>query len=360
MKASAGGSVTEPPSQEPPSRVEDQTVWTRPPHVLWLTPDKPDNISVGRNRIAERLDADGIEVTVRGTTPSTILASFREREQYDAIVGTTRSGAMAGAFLSVLTGTPLVVDHVDPIRQLEETHPPWLVVAVRWVENLAFWLSERVLFVYEEEESRVNRFADASSPTELGVDYEQIANPSPAAVEAARDRIGDDDLEDNVAIYVGGLEPIYHVESLLDSVDHLEDWSLLVLGTGSLADDVERAAASNDAIVFPGSVPHEEMPGFLHLADVGVCLVDDPRTLKVLEYGAAGLPTVHLRGRSQSRFGGLVEYCDTSPESIARAVQRAHERDGEALGEFVRAYDWGDIGAQYRRAILSTVSRINA
>jgi len=197
-------------------------------------------------------------------------------------------------------------------------------------------------------------------PTELGVDYEQIANPSPAAVEAARDRVADYDLHDNVAIYVGGLEPIYHVESLLDSVDHLDDWSLLILGTGSLEDDVERTAASNDAIVFPGSVPHEEIPGFLHLADVGICLVDDPRTLKVLEYGAAELPTVHLRGRSQGRFGGLLEYCDADPERIARAVQRASERDGEALDEFVRAYNWGDIGAQYRRAILSTVTRIDA
>lgn len=360
MEASASGSVAELPGPESPSVVEEEAVRARHPHVLWLTPDKPANISVGRNRIAERLGADGIEVTVRGTIPSTVRAALRERDTYDVIVGTTRSGAIAGAFLSILTGTPLIVDHVDPIRQLEETHSLWLALVVRWLENIAFWRSERVLFVYEEEEARVNRFANSAFPTELGVDYDRVANPSRETVEAARARLEEYDLNENVAIYIGGLEPIYHVEPLLDSVEHLDDWTLVVLGAGTLEDEVERAAASNDAIVFPGSVPHEEMPGFLDLADVGICLVDDPRTLKVLEYGAAGLPTVHLRGRSQGRFGGLLEYCDADPESIARAVQRARDRDGEALGEFVRAYNWGDIGSQYRRAILSTIAQLNA
>lgn len=352
MVASAGESTAIP---EPPSTVSDEEVQARCPHVLWLTPDKPANISVGRDRIAEHLDAGGIEVTVRGTTPSTVLAALREHDTYDAIVGTTRSGAIAGAFLSVLTNTPLIVDHVDPIRQLRETHSGWLAVLVRWLENIAFWLSERVLFVYEEEESRVSRFADVALPTELGVDYERIANPSPDSIEAARGRLEGDDLNENVAIYIGGLEPVYHVEPLLASVEYLDDWSLVILGTGSLEDEVERAAASNDAIVFPGSVPHDEIPGFLNIADVGVCLVDDPRTLKVLEYGAAGLPTVHLQGRSQGRFGGLLEYCDSDPESIARAINRARERDGEALDEFVRGYNWGIIGSQYRRAILSAI-----
>lgn len=360
MEATARRERAKFPSPEPSATVPDRGGRTRSTRVLWLTPDKPANISVGRRRIAERLEADGLEVTVRGTTPSTVLASLRERTDYDAIVGTTRSGAIAGSLLSVLTGLPLVVDHVDPIRQLKQTHSVWLAVLVCWFENVAFWLAEQVLFVYEEEEARVSRFADRAYPTELGVDYDRVTDPSQSAIEAARDRLDEYTLNDNILIYIGGLEPIYHVEELLDAVEHLDDWTLLVLGTGSLAEEVEQAAADTDDIVFPGTVPHETIPGFLHLADVGVCLVDDPRTLKVLEYGAAGLPTVHLRGRSQSRFGGLLEYCDAEPESIAGAVERASERDGDALGEFVRAYNWNDIGSQYKRAILSTAAQHNA
>lgn len=368
---------------EPPEEASAETAEALSPHVLWLTPDKPDDISVGRSRIAERLDADGIEVDVQGTTASTVRAALRDRDEYDVIVGTTRSGAMAGTLLSAVTGTPLIVDHVDPIRQMKERQSAWLASVVRWFENLAFWHSDRTLFVYEEERSRVDRYASAAWPTELGVDYDRIAEPAPEVVEAARERLathdgsererteldsgerGDGDAHAasavdaenaKIAIYVGGLEPIYHIEPMLESVDRLEDWRLVVLGTGTLEEGVERAADDRDDIVFPGSVPHEEVPGFLALADVGVCLVDDPWTLKVLEYGAARLPTVHLDGRTQSRFGDRLEYCEGDPEDIARAVERASERDGGRLQEYVSGLTWDAIGVQYRRAIADAAT----
>ncbi|WP_239641860.1 glycosyltransferase [Haloterrigena salina] len=133
-----------------------------------------------------------------------------------------------------------------------------------------------------------------------------------------------------------------------------ETWTLLVLGKGSLSDYVERAAASHENVVYPGTVPHEDIPGYLHAADVGVCLVDDPHMLKVLEYGAAGLPTVQVRGRAEERFDGLVEYCDTTPEGIARAIERASDSDRTtALQSFVREFDWADIADTYKKTITT-------
>ncbi len=346
------GDVSHP---EPPETVADLEGDVRTPHVLWLTPDKPDDISVGRSRIAERLESAGIEVTVRGTTPGTVLDALRNGDSHDTIVGTTRSGAIAATLVSTVTDTPLIVDHVDPIRQLAETNSTWLATLVRWFEDVAFWRADRVLFVYEEEAPRVRRFADVSRSTDLGVDFDRIADPSRKVRDLAHSRLAAENLEENVAIYVGGLEPIYHVETMLDAADYLDGWSLVVLGTGSLEPDVQRAAMDSDGVVFLGSVPHEEVPGYLHAADVGVCLVDDPRTLKVLEYGAASLPTVHLDGRSRSRFGDLVEYCEDDPESVARAIQRAQDRDGEALQEFARRFDWDAIGSQYRQAVLAAM-----
>lgn len=105
--------------------------------VLWLTPDKPENISVGRRRIAEQLRQQGYDVTLRGTTLRTLLAALRERGQYDLVIGTTRAGAIAGTILTLVDG-PLIVDHVDPIRQFETTHPWWLSGPVRWLEQFAF------------------------------------------------------------------------------------------------------------------------------------------------------------------------------------------------------------------------------
>lgn len=125
----------------------------REPGVLWFTPEKPEHISVGRQRIAERLEQRGYDVTVRGTTVRTLLTALRERGRYDVVIGTTRAGAIAGTLVSLITGQPFVVDHVDPIRQFETTHPRWLSLPVRWLEQLAFSVADHVLYVYAEEKS---------------------------------------------------------------------------------------------------------------------------------------------------------------------------------------------------------------
>lgn len=321
--------------------------------VLWLTPDKPDNISVGRRRIADQLADRGVAVTLRGTTVGTVLRSLRERGEYDAIVGTTRAGAIAGVLLKLVHGRPLVVDHVDPIRQFEETHPRWLAAVVRLLEDVSFAAADRVLYVYREECDRVGRYASAAEKTDLGVDFERFADPDPAVVEGARARLDEFDLEENVAVYVGGLEPVYHLEELLAAMTRLPDWSLVIVGDGSLREAVSAAADELENVHFLGSVPHEAVPGFVQLADVGVCLVDDPHTLKVLEYGAAGVPTVQAAGRAEARFGDRVEFCSLEPAEIAAAIRRAGERDGERLRSFVENYDWRTISEDYSETITT-------
>lgn len=320
--------------------------------ILWLTPDKPDNISVGRRRIADHLETAGHDVTLRGTTARTVSRSLRERGQFDIVVGTTRLGAIAGVLVSRAHGVSLVIDHVDPIRQLQATEPDIVVRIVRRLEHFAFRLAAHVLYVYPEEKSRLDGRATAITKTDLGVEYARFADPDPAVVERARERLGD--VPDKLAVYVGGLEPMYEIEALLEAAAGLDDWTLLVIGAGSLESVVERAAADSESIRFLGTVPHEEVPGYLHLADVGVSLVDDPHTLKVLEYGAAELPVVQRAGRAESRFGGLVEYCSTNPTAIAGAIERAAENDrGRSLSTYVEQFDWKDISETYLRVITT-------
>jgi len=94
------------------------------PKVRWFTPDKPDNISVGRERIASHLrQNEGFNVDVVGTTLTTVRTAIRERDRYDVILGTTRAGAIAGTLIGRVTGKPVIVDHVDPIRQFRENNP---------------------------------------------------------------------------------------------------------------------------------------------------------------------------------------------------------------------------------------------
>lgn len=326
------------------------------PRVLWFTPDKPDRISVGRRRIAERLKADGYQVTQCGTTLRRVLSAVAHRGRYDVVVGTTRAGAIAGMLLSVLGGPPLIIDHVDPIGQFEMTHPWWLAVPVRWLERAAFAIADHVLYVYAEEHERVRRSARAVSTTDLPIMYDRFADPSPERVADARERLSGFETNDHILIYVGGLESIYHISELLDAISVLSDWTLVVLGTGSLESEVRRAATERSDIVYPGTVPHEEVPGYLHAADVGVCLVDDPHTLKVLEYGAAGLPVVHLAGRAEPRLEGLVTFCDPTPVDIARAVRSTADSTGsEELQAFARQFDVDVVATDYANAIETVI-----
>lgn len=319
--------------------------------ILWLSPDKPDNISVGRQRIIDHLQDAGFEVTLKAATPHTIPELLRNRSEYDVIVGTTRAGALLGAVLKLLTGTPLVVDHIDPISQFEETNAWWLAFAVKHLEHAAFRLSDHTLYVYPEESERVQRFARSSSETNLGVEFDRFADPDDQLVEAARSRLQDHSVADDVAIYVGGLEPIYHIEAMIESLDHLDDWSLVILGSGSLEDEVARTAETRDDLHFLGTVPHEEVPGYLHNATVGVSLVDDPHTLKVLEYGAAELPTVQLAGRAEPKLGETVEYCELDPRSIAEAIERARGSRPSGLADVARSLSWASIAETYRTVL---------
>lgn len=319
--------------------------------VLWLTPNKPENISVGRERIATHLRASGHEIDIRAGRPGTVASVLRSGTDYDAIVGTTRAGAIFGAVLKVVTGTPLLVDHIDPISQFEATAAWPLAFAVKHLEHLAFRVADCVCYVYPEEQARVERHARAATKTDLGVDFERFLNPGEEVIADARAHMDDLGLAENVAVYVGGLEPIYHIEPMLKSVAHLDGWSLLVLGSGSLESSVAAAAADSEQVVFPGTVPHETVPGYLHAADVGVSLVDDPHTLKVLEYGAAGLPTVQLAGRAEAKLGDAVGYCSTDPADIAAAIERAAGTDATALRDLASEYAWSAIAATYAREL---------
>lgn len=318
--------------------------------VLWLTPDKPEDISVGRRRIADHMDAVGYDVTLRGTTPQTVRQSLRERSQYDVVVGTTRAGALAGTAFRAL-GYPFVVDHIDPIRQFAKTHPQWLVGGVRVGEDIAFALANTTLFVYEEERARVERWSSRAVKTNLGVDYERFADPGADALAAADDILADRDIRENVIIYVGGLEPLYNVKAMLTAAEKLDDWTLVIAGTGSLEDEAAAADARSDAVTFLGTVPHETVPGLLARADVGLSLVDDAHTLKVLEYGAAGLPVVQLDGAARRRFGDRLRYCTSDPTSIAATVREAEATDPEPLHRFVERFSWREIAGTYIEAV---------
>jgi len=269
-------------------------------------------------------------------------------------VGTTRAGAIGGALVSLVHRCPLVIDHIDPISQFLETHPAWLTRFVELAEDLAFTRSAATLFVYESERDRVEKYASETVKTALGVDYDRFATPREEVLRAGR-KLLPEGIRRPIMVYVGGLEPMYNVDAMLEAGSRLDSGSLIIAGTGSLETTVERTAEQHNSVHYLGVIPHETVPGLLAACDVGLSLVDDPHTLKILEYGAAGLPVVQLDGQARRRFGDRLTYTDKNPASVRTAIISAAGRDPEPLQSFVRQFDWRDIARTYNR-VLSSVA----
>jgi len=299
----------------------------------------------------------GYVVEVRNAPFSQGRDIIEDAGEYDAIIGTTRAGALLGAMAKLRHGTPLIVDHIDPIRQFHDTEPPWLSYPVHAAESAVFRLADHVCWVTADDSPRVRRWGRRYTQTALGVDFDAFARPTPEAVDAAASRLSGLALRSRVAVYIGGLEPIYNLEALLDGMRAAERWSLLVLGEGSLEQDIEAAAKADDSLHYLGSVPHEHVPGYLHHADVGVCLADE-RTVKVLEYAAARLPVVHVNGTAADRFGELVQHVRLDARSIAGGLDDAANWPSGRLDEMqrhARDRDWERVTEAYDLALAEVL-----
>ena len=159
--------------------------------ILWLRPGQPDNISVGRHRLALILRERGHEVTVKDVTLSDMAGLDLTNSSPEVIVGTTRLGAFVGALEKRRHGTPLVVDHIDPISQMKEREG-WLKYTVAaQMERFAFMSAEHVMVVYEDELPRVRKYNDEVTHTDLGVEYDMFADPTKEAIENPRSTIAE-------------------------------------------------------------------------------------------------------------------------------------------------------------------------
>jgi glycosyltransferase involved in cell wall biosynthesis len=315
--------------------------------ILWLRPDKPENISVGRSQIAEKLEQKGHTVDVQGTS----LRSFRTalNENPDVIVGTTRLGAFVGTWMKLIKRLPLVIDHIDPVSQFRRNNGRLLTWSVSQAEKFSFRCANHVMVVYEEEVPRVKWHTDSVTKTRLGVDYERFTEPDSEIIRDATDILSDYlDINERILIYIGGLEPPYYVPTVIEAMEYLPDWHFVVLGDGSQRPVVEKASNEMENAHYLGTVPHETVSGFLHVSDVGISLVDDRNSLKILEYGAAGLPVVSVEGDPENLFKSMVEFCRLNQEDIAETTRRAYERGtSEELRELTRNHSWERVADEY-------------
>lgn len=334
--------------------------------VLWLRPSVGDHISVRRERIAEHLEEMGVEVVILDASGFDSIGAVREAigGGYDVVIGNVRVGLYLGYLLSVLLRKPLIGDVSDPTEIVDDLPTP-IYRLVCWFE---WWVLSRADAGFFVETTSYERAKSRGLDPVLvrnSVDYERFAEPDNDSVERARDVMESRgvDLDRPIAIYIGGMAPHYHVEEIAKAADLLPTWEFVLVGKERGA-EVEELSRGRENVYFLGSHPYDLMPGFLYHSTAGFCLTDKQQPLKMMEYGAAGLPTVGLEGRLQDRFDeDEVLFVDGSPEEISGALEKLESDDDLSreltfnLRERARHQSWRTVAEEYYEAILEASQR---
>jgi glycosyltransferase involved in cell wall biosynthesis len=164
------------------------------------------------------------------------------------------------------------------------------------------------------------------------------------------DRSVPDDLDGiprPIAIYVGAMDVWFDYAAVDALTAALPGVSFVMVGPDALA---RTRLTSRANLHLLGRRPYDELPRYLHNADVGIipfdvaghpALVSGVHPLKLYEYLASGLPVVATRWQEIALLDAPVTLCRTHEEfatSVAAAVRGGHDA-ADGL-RFAQAADW--------------------
>jgi glycosyltransferase involved in cell wall biosynthesis len=325
--------------------------------ILWLRPSTGENVSVRRERIAEKLRERGTEVDILDASGADAITAVRAAlvGDYDVIAGNVRMGLFVGYPLARILRKPFLGDVSDTLSDIEHLPSPLyrLLAAYEWY---ALKRAEAAVFVYESSyREALDRGVEHATKLPNAVEYNLFSSPSGEVVEEAKTTLEGSgvDLGKPVAIYIGILTPNYHIEDILKTAEATQDWEFVFVGEGELSGSVEQAADTLDNVYYPGSFEYRLMPGFLSHADAGFCFKNAEQPLKLKEYGAAGIPAVVQPGELEKYYGeDELVFVPPQPEEISAALRRIREGEeretAEKLQERVKSYSWDSIADGYQ------------
>ena len=203
----------------------------------------------------------------------------------------------AGVVLKMVTGVPLVYDahelesHANGLSRLRSR-------LTRWLERL--WISgaDNTVTVCDSIADWYAREFSMERPVVIrNVPAKPKDSVGGSTILRELHRIPDGDL---IYLYQGALAPGRGVEDLLAVFSkRLHGRHLVLMGYGSLEDEVSAAAAKSPNIHFQAAVPPSEVLRYTSSADIGLCLIENTCLSyyyslpnKLFEYLLTGLPVM--------------------------------------------------------------------
>lgn len=150
-----------------------------------------------------------------------------------------------------------------------------------------------------------------------------------------------------IAVYVGTLGEWFDFELFNSVAQSLPDVAFVLIGPDTLAREKVRPL-SNVHII--GSKKHQELPQYLHNANVGIIpfdvlnhaeLIGSVNPLKLYEYMACGLPVVSMNWEELRLINSPAILCNTTSE-FSSAVKKSieEETDKSLYIEYAKKHDW--------------------
>lgn len=135
-------------------------------------------------------------------------------------------------------------------------------------------------------------------------------------------------------LYSGLLNSVQGVDLLLDAMRQVtnRDIRMYISGKGELEQTVREAERMDGRVRYLGFLPYEEYIQRLREADIFI----NPRNMtlsenqnnfpsKIMDYLAAGKPILSTRFAGWERFRENAVFCDSDPQSVARAIETLPE-----------------------------------
>ncbi len=335
--------------------------------VVWLKPAK-GNISIGRKLIAEELEKNDFKVEILECSGIKFfkVISHVLRSDFDVVVGTTHLGVVAGGITKLLKKKPFLVDFVDRFSLLKESTPTYLypiMYVIILLEKIAIGIADAIMVVPGEDYEKFSRERDNVYKVNLCVDLERFLHVGEKTIEKAKKILNmlGIDLNKPIAVYVGGFTKIYNLDLLIEAMEYLPDFQLVMIGGGGLENELRtmRKMKNLKNVFFLGYQPNDLVAGFLKLCDVGISLCEISRQLKIYEYLATGLKVVVPEKIMADVDFEFEEYCigtSLNPEDIARKIEYAASMpdvDNRKLYKILKKYNCKNVTLKYAYALKS-------
>ena len=304
----------------------------------------------------------------RAIQPDVVLERYQNFGG-EGIVAARRTGAPA-----VLEINAPVIDHPGSFKQLLDR-----LLVVEPMRRWRDWQCRVAQLLITPDATIVPAWVsrDRILEIEWGADTERFHPGARPAGPLARTP------GDTVAIFAGAFRTWHGAIKLVDAVARLRalgerTLKAVFVGDGPELARTARAAQGLEGVTFLGAVTHEEMPGLLAAADIGVAPFDVAAhaplalgfywsPLKVFEYMASGLPVVAPSIDRLRRIVGNGEegilYDASDPEGLPRALRelldpgRREVLARSARARAVRDFSWKGHCSALERALSRLVER---